>query len=349
MYEDMTFENILNSMLARVPDNLDKREGSLIYNALAPAAYELAQAYFLLENFLKLPFIDTSEGEYLTRICSQYGVHRKPATAAIRKGVFKDGSNNPFNVPLGSRFGIDGIVYVATKKISDGIFEMTCETLGTTGNIPVGDILPIDNIPGLGSALLSDIITYGEDEETDEALRERTLTKVQLPTTSGNLNAYKLWALSVQGVGGVKVFETWNGNGTVKLVLINTDKKPASSEVVTAVAEYIETVRPIGASVTVEAAVQLNINISVTVSRAAGYTLEQVTNNITSSVSEYLKSVAFMHDFVSYAKIGNAILEAPSVVDYSNLTVNGGTSNIPVAYTAASCQTPVLGTVTVNE
>jgi uncharacterized phage protein gp47/JayE len=349
MYEDKTFENILSSMLARVPNNIDKREGSIIYNALAPAAYELAQAYFLMDNLFKLAFVDTSEGEYLTKLCSQYGIIRKPAIAAIRKGVFKDSSGNPLNVVIGSRFGIDGVVFAVTEKIADGEFKMACETLGTVGNTPSGNLLPIDNIPGLGSAVLSDIITYGEDEETDEALRERTLTKVRLPTTSGNLNDYKLWALSVQGVGDAKVFETWNGNGTVKLVLVDTEKKPVSSEVVTAVAEYIETVRPIGASVTVEAAAQLNINISVTVSRAAGYTLEQVTYNITSSVSEYLKSVAFMHDFVSYAKIGNAILEAPGVVDYSNLTVNGGTSNIPISYTAANCQTPVIGTVTVNE
>ena len=42
MYEDMTYEHILQGMLNRVPDDIDKREGSVIYDALAPAAYFLA-------------------------------------------------------------------------------------------------------------------------------------------------------------------------------------------------------------------------------------------------------------------------------------------------------------------
>ena len=35
MWENMTYENILNDMLSRVPSNVDKREGSVIYDALA--------------------------------------------------------------------------------------------------------------------------------------------------------------------------------------------------------------------------------------------------------------------------------------------------------------------------
>ena len=33
----LAYETILNNMLARVPNTLDKRQGSIIYNALAPA------------------------------------------------------------------------------------------------------------------------------------------------------------------------------------------------------------------------------------------------------------------------------------------------------------------------
>ena len=33
MFEEYTFETILNSMMARVPNTLDKRQGSIIYNA----------------------------------------------------------------------------------------------------------------------------------------------------------------------------------------------------------------------------------------------------------------------------------------------------------------------------
>ena len=51
MYEDRTYENILQEMLDRVTEDVDKREGSVIYDALAPAAYFLADQYFQLNNF----------------------------------------------------------------------------------------------------------------------------------------------------------------------------------------------------------------------------------------------------------------------------------------------------------
>ena len=36
--DEMTFDYIMNRMLESVPDTVDKREGSIIYDALAPSA-----------------------------------------------------------------------------------------------------------------------------------------------------------------------------------------------------------------------------------------------------------------------------------------------------------------------
>ena len=41
-YENETYEEIMSRILARVPDNLDKREGSMIWNATGPASVEMA-------------------------------------------------------------------------------------------------------------------------------------------------------------------------------------------------------------------------------------------------------------------------------------------------------------------
>lgn len=60
MWENMTYENILKDMLGRVTSDVDKREGSVIYDALAPAAYKLAEAYFMLNIFLDLVSGDTA-------------------------------------------------------------------------------------------------------------------------------------------------------------------------------------------------------------------------------------------------------------------------------------------------
>ena len=49
MYEDMTFENIIGTLLLDgVSSSIDKREGSVVYDAIAPAAAELAIMYIEL-------------------------------------------------------------------------------------------------------------------------------------------------------------------------------------------------------------------------------------------------------------------------------------------------------------
>ena len=50
MYEEETYEEILYRMLDRVDDSFDKREGSVIYDALAPAAAEHAIMYMELQS-----------------------------------------------------------------------------------------------------------------------------------------------------------------------------------------------------------------------------------------------------------------------------------------------------------
>ena len=51
MYENMTFENIMDRCLSRVSASVDKREGSIVYDAIAPAAAELAIMYIELATF----------------------------------------------------------------------------------------------------------------------------------------------------------------------------------------------------------------------------------------------------------------------------------------------------------
>ena len=118
----MNYEEILEKMLQRVPGDLDKREGSIIYNALAPSAAELAQMYAYLSFLENRTYADTSTGEDLTRRAAERGVNRKPATKAICKGVFN------IDIPLGSRFSGDDLNYVAVEKITTGEFKLECET-----------------------------------------------------------------------------------------------------------------------------------------------------------------------------------------------------------------------------
>lgn len=337
MWENMTFENILNDMLNRVPNDIDKREGSIIYDALAPCAYKLAEAYFQLNHFIDLVSGDTAVGEYLDRVVADYGITRKPATKAVRKIV----TTGP--VDIGTRWGLEGTTYIITEKVSNTEYIAECEQFGEIGNQYTGELENIDNVSGV-TATLTDIITSGVERETDENLRARFYQQIQAPSTSGNAADYVKWALEVPGVGDVKVFPLWDGPGTVKVLIVDSNME-IDETLEQAVYEYIEEVRPIGATVTVDSPTEKVIAVSANVVLDGSKTLEEVEAAFTDAFTQYLKSTVFETYTVSYARIGSILLSTPGVEDYENLLVNDDTANIIIG----DEEMPIAGDVTLVE
>ncbi|MEK4878938.1 MULTISPECIES: baseplate J/gp47 family protein [unclassified Paenibacillus] len=352
VYEDQTFETILERMLDRVPDGLDKREGSIIYDAMAPAAMELAQMYVELDINTNLIFADTTSGDYLDRAVAWSGVTRKMATKAQLRGLFYNSSNALLDIPIGSRFAIGDINYKAIERLSLGNYRMESETVGSAGNQTFGALLPIDFINNLARAELTELLVAGVDRETDKALYERYQERITKPVTSGNRYQYEQWAREISGVGRAKAFPLWNGPGTVKVVLLNNDMRKPSTAIVEAVQNFIdptkdgmgEGVAPIGAVVTVVGATEFPINISVSVTLASGATTDQVKTQLETATRNYLATLAFTDSLVRYTRIQSLILDIPPVIDYTNLKVNNQTVNIQIPDDAVA----VLGTVTVT-
>ena len=187
MYEDTTYEVILDRMLRRVRDDspeMDTRQSSPIYAALAPTAVELQNAYIGLDWTLDQMFASTATREYLIRRCAEWDITPHPATKAVLKGEFN------IDIEIGSRFSLGTLNYVAIDRMEEGIYRMECETAGAVGSRELGMLVPIDYIQGLTKAELTGIIEDGSDEESTKALLERYLTKVQKPSTSGNRYDY---------------------------------------------------------------------------------------------------------------------------------------------------------------
>ncbi|WP_276358398.1 baseplate J/gp47 family protein [Cohnella caldifontis] len=358
MYEQQTYEAILNRMLDRVPNDVDKREGSVIYDALAPAAAELAQMYAELDINDNLSFADTATGDFLSRITAQFGVNRQPATKAIRKGLFYGSGSAPMDVPVGSRFSIGNLVYTVTEKVSAGVFKLECETAGAAGNQPFGALLPVTGVNGLVEAELADVLVPGEDEETDEALRERYYEAVNEPAFGGNVADYKKTIGEIAGVGSVKITPVWQGGGTVLATIIAAGWSEPSTELIEEVQTAIDpTVRsgegyglaPIGHEVTIAGVQNLTINVATTVTLASGITVGQVQDDIEAAIEAYLlelrKDWANQSQLiVRVSQIEARILTVQGVDDVTGTTINGSAANA----TLAADEIPVLGTVTVN-
>ena len=196
------FNDILSRMLAAVPDELDKREGSIIYDALAPAALALAEQYNMLTQLADMFFADTAAGEWLDRVAGNFGLKRKDATKAERLLSCFDAEGNLIKVAVGSRFSVNGTVFSVAEQREDLICKVICEQPGTEGNSYYGTILPIDNITGLAKAVLdAEAYLPARDRETDEQLRIRLYESVRSTPFGGNRADYLEKALSISGVG----------------------------------------------------------------------------------------------------------------------------------------------------
>lgn len=359
MYEQYSFTYLLNRMLDRVPNTVDKREGSIIYDALSPAAWELAEMYRELDVNMNLSFADTTSGEYLTRRVAEFGINRLPATKARRLGKFYGNSDSIFDVPIGSRFSIGEINYIVVERQSAGHFVLECETAGIVGNQLFGPILPIEYINGLVRAELADVLTPGQDEESDDALRERYFEAVNEPSFGGNTSDYKRKISEIPGVGGVKVFPVWQGGGTVKCTIISATWDQPSPTLIDDIQTVIDPVAnsgkgngmaPIGHKVTIASVTSVNIDVRTNITLESGMTIGQVQGEIESAVAAYL--LELRQDWknqtqiiVRTAHIDARILAVPGVEDVNDTLINGAVANI----TLGQEEIPLLGTVIVND
>ena len=131
MYENMTFENVMDRCLARVSASVDKREGSIVYDAIAPAAAELAILYIELAYLMDRAFPDTETGDDLTKKCRERSVFRTAATQAVRKGYFEKADGGGCDMEIGTRFSGGDINFTVTERIAPGQYSLTAETAGT--------------------------------------------------------------------------------------------------------------------------------------------------------------------------------------------------------------------------
>lgn len=328
-------EVIQERLLSNISDEYDKSEGSFFYDVEKAISIELEKAYINLEEILNKGFADTATGNDLDRIVAEVGTVRKKATKS--KGIVTITGITGSSITKGEMVASDNVNFIILENyiIPEGgkiDVEVECEKYGIVGNIPIGAIKYFPKtLEGLQSVTNKNIFNNGYEVESDISLRERYYIKVRTPATSGNKWHYLNWAKEVTGVGEARVFPLANGVGTVKIIIINSNKKAADEDLIIKVGNYIEDNRPIGATVTVISAIEKPINISFElIIDTNNYAMDIVKTNIENALIEYLKSIAFKENYVSYAKVGNIIFDVKGVLDYSNLIINSDTSNISI-------------------
>jgi uncharacterized phage protein gp47/JayE len=333
----------LKANLATQLNGQSSVEGTFNKDMIAANSTEFEQAYAEMHLIVEAAFADTSWGKYLTMRAAEFGVIRKEATKAIGKlrvkgevgasiikgSLFTTAQDIKFYSTADSKIGSDGAAII---NIEAGI-------AGTVGVVEAGTIINIPmSIPNVLSCTNEKATYDGFNEETDKELLERYFLKVRTPATSGNKYHYQLWALSIAGVGQAKPIPLWAGNGTVKVIIINSNSGTASAELIQKVADYIETVRPIGATVTITSPAPIAINISANIKGTSN------VDTVKAAVNAYFKTNGFNMTYVSIAQIGKILLDTKTITDYDNLKINNQIENIPIS----DEKLPVCGEVILN-
>lgn len=355
-----TKNDIIVRMLNVIDDKYDKNIGGFYYDNISAVATELVDKYKNQDEILKNAFAGTAELQYLKIIAAERGVVWRDATKANGTVTFNVDANTTINA--GELVASELQNYVSTETKTSSLsgeldINVECENAGSIGNALANTItqLPV-NIPGVNSVTNKSAFTNGYDAETRDELLRRYYENVLTPPTSGNKWHYLAWAKAVSGVKDSKIKPLWNGNGTVKVVVIDTNGQPASTDLINNVSSFIEKNRPIGATVTVVAPTKLIINVNATIEYKTGYNKNTVLesgltleNQMKANIESYLGEISFTDEtFVRYTKIGCIINDVEGVKDYSNLTLNGGTANITIRDTTTVTEVPFIGTFTIN-
>lgn len=373
-FQNKDYDYFLRKMLDAVPDNIDKREGSIIYDALAPAALVMGQQSLDMANVIKETYIKTASGEFLDYRAIEHGTSRYPATQTEAKAKVLNDKKEPLdNVQIGDKFASIGdspIFYAVTKVNDDLTVELTAEVKGSSANSYIGQILPVTPNDLLSWAEITEITAPARDVESDDHLRARLLSSQSWIAYGGNVADYLDMTSKIDEVGAAQIYPTWNGGGTVKVVILNNDLMPASASLVQKVKNTLDPedkqaegygLAPIDHAVTVTAPEELIVNVDISVKLDDTKVTRYVKDSITKAVEGYFQSLRKdwadinqklgrgYQETIYRSKILSQVMLTEGVVNAKLPSLNGRDADIDLVFNNSKSQLPVVGTVTINE
>lgn len=369
--DDKTSEEITADMIAEIPDKYQKTVGFFIWDFLRAVSIAIMDIWDALTYIAGLDDLTKFNYDDLVRFVKERrGIIARAESYSTGVITIDNGegtitSGDLFETPDGLQFEA-----TETKSVRMGdTFTAQCLTAGPDGNVPIGAITVIPKtIQGIVKVSNHEAFTGGYDKESKDSIIERYLEDLQNPITSGNIYHYKKWAKEVTGVGEADIKPLWNGDNTVKVIIIDSDMETADASLVKAVQDYIDPYTedengnkvgwgcgngqaPIGAYCTVASATGLNLNVAFKAILKSGTTQSEAEEAVTKSIQTYLHSIAFNDEveYVSYARIGMSILSSDGIADYSDLTINGGVDNIAILNSDTDRQIAVLDSLNMED
>lgn len=170
-------------------------------------------------------------------------------------------------------------------------------------------------------------------KESDKELKIRLISQISSPAASGNIADYKKWCTEITNIADAKIIPLWNGNGTVKVIPVTTERKSPPDDKVQEIINNIEKSRPIGASVTVVPPSEVEINVNIKVVLKSGYDLAQAKQKYTKLLNKYLQESVFKLSTVDYYRCLSFLYDLEEIQSVSSFKLNNSEENIPIGNT----------------
>lgn len=347
--ENSNPEVIQERMMNNLPADISDMLGDFPYDFVMPTAIEVSQLIqFNLVRALMIAFPEYAWDDWL----DMHGRH----VHVIRRGANYATGYIEVSGEIGTLIEIGTVFCVPASDTQEAIeFETTerakldTETVtipvkavlaGSGSNVVAGTI-SIMSKPQKGIISINnpEAIYGGTEQEDDESYYDRIHAEYEgSQSYVGNDSDYIRWAKEVEGIGDCIVDPAWNGPGTVKLILVDSNGRPANEQLQAAVYAHIvspedrsKRLLPAGdATLTVAAAKTKAISYVCTGMVLEGITVEQAAEMFqTEVVSLYMN--AKEEGVLRYNDVRPVLSKITGIEDFEDFLVNNGHSNITLA------------------
>ena len=280
-----TFEELLQDCEETIKEfdpNLDFKPGSILNIALTPFCRALAQLYENLETVQENSYIDTATESFLDLKVQERNIERKPATSSYVLVKFNKQLPN-FQLSFTTE---DNYIFTVSSlyNISSGdyFYVLKSVDLGTATNSVSGTFACVEYVDGLEPGVFVRFISKGQEQESDNDLRQRYLDTFKNIPIGGNIAQYKQIFLNYPGVGACKIRPPTIGKGgIINVYVLDENYNIPSAEFLKLLKEYVDPIKHSGEGYGVA---PIGHNVIINTVSVKGLTIKLTVVNLSPSV-----------------------------------------------------------------
>lgn len=370
----LTFNTYLQNMIATLVNNTpavtNLRPGSVAFALLQAVSGSATTLQQLITHVYNICRLATSTGADVDSFVGDFGLVRDPATfATVHVQISRIVTGQAVFIPVGAIVQtLAGVQFALIADPTNANYipaqnAYFCDTLassvdctaqalvaGSSGNVLANTIVQIvSGVFGFNSVTNASAATGGAAQESDAALKARFATYIQ------SLGKATINAINA-AIEAVQAGLTFTNNDQLHLdgsgypggftIVVDDGSGAIPSGTLSAITTAVAAVKAEGIGFSVHAPTNVTINVSVSIHVHTGASPPVVNAAVQAAVVAYVNGLGVGHN-VSYAGVGTVIAAVPNVDAMTSLLVNGGSSDIVIAFNQLA--RTATGNVTVTD